>query len=132
MIYSGATICICIISGVLQIDIYLEAAFHPKQGLDDPVDIVNIRLAQFLRSMDAGAVHGHLAAAALHRHVKGLLGIAQKRLVKAAQRNECRVQRGKMLDGHVNAKMLHDKDPPYIDNGCGTSRTAAGNIWIQI
>ena len=121
--------------GLVAGQVYPEAALHPKQGLDDPVDVVDIRLTQRLRSVNAGAVHGHLAAAALHRHVKRLVSVTQKRLVKTAQGDERRIQRGKMFDGHVNAKMLHDKDPPSIDISvyrCGTSRIAAGDVRIQV
>ena len=93
--------------------IHPEAALHPQQSLDDAVNIVDIRLPQLLRAVDTGAVNGHLAVGTFNGHIEGFFRVLQKRLIKAAQGNERGVQRGEMLDVHVDAEMLHGWNPPF-------------------
>ena len=94
--------------GLVSGQIHPEAALRPQQGLDDPVDIVHIRIKPLRGAVDFRAVDGHLTAGALHSHIKGFCGIGQEAFVEPAQRNELRIQRGQMFYGNVDSKMFHN------------------------
>ena len=84
-----------------------EAALHPQDGLDHPVDVVAVGLPHLRRAVDKRLAHGHLAVGALHGQAQGLLGVLEERLVELIQGQIIRVQLGAALDRDFDIQMLH-------------------------
>ena len=80
-------------------DIDLIAALHPQHGLDQPVDIVMVGLAQRLRAVDERLDRRHLAVCTLYGDADRLGRVGQERLVEALERQKARIERGDVFDG---------------------------------
>ena len=92
-------------------DIDLEAALHPQDGLDNPLDVVVVGLSHLGGAVDKGMAGGHLAVRPLHGNSYGLLCPGQEGAVKTHQGNKLRVQNGGVLQLHVDAKSVHGDSP---------------------
>ena len=93
-------------------DVDLEAALHPQQGLDHPVDVVAVGLPHLRRAVDKGFAHRHLSAGPLHGQSQGLLGVLEKRVVERIQGHVPGVQLGGMLQVDLDAITIHFTVPP--------------------
>ena len=101
----GGEVVVCVL---IAADVNFKAAFHPEDGLYQPVDVVVVSLAHFLRSVDKGAADGHLAVGALHRDAYRLFRILQKCLIEFIQRDEAGVQFGYVLYIQFYAEIFHN------------------------
>ena len=88
-------------------DIDPEAAFHPQQGLDEPVDVVVIGLAHGLRPVDKGLHRGHLPVRTLHGDADRPGRPGLMRLVEALQGHKIRVQLRFVFYVECDAQIFH-------------------------
>ena len=83
LLAAGGVSLLQIVVGVLVAGyIYLEAALHPQDGLDQTVHIVVIRLGHLWGAVNKGVAGGHLAVGTLHSDGHGLLGRFQEGAVE--------------------------------------------------
>ena len=92
----------------------LVAALHPKDGLDQAVEIVPVGLGHLRGVVDEGVADGHLAAGPLHGDVHRLFGGGQEGPVELEDGQKIRVQRGKVFYRYLDASSFHVSLPPAL------------------
>ena len=96
-------------SSLVAADIDFKAALHPQEGLNQPLNVVVVGLGHLWGAVDKGMAGGHLAVGPLHGDAHRLFGALQKGVIKTHQGDKLRVQRGDILQLHLDSKSVHKR-----------------------